>query len=192
MRGSGYYDGMIFASLGITIGIIFIATLVIAALTRTKLEKISPKIIYFYTMAFISLIFVADGIGTFISMIADLIVALGIFNIEIKKAFLTFFSILVVAIPSYLFHWTKMLKGLGLEEEEKILWPYYKYMVLGLTAIASLVFIGTLFYQALSSLLGISKFNWSNFNIVLGYGIVGIAAWVYHWGVKMQFDNKNT
>ncbi len=192
MRGSGYYEGMAFASIGITIGIIFLATLVIAALTRTKMEKISPKIIYFYVMAFVSLIFVAGGIGTFISMIADLIVALGKFNIEIKKAFLTLFSILVVAIPSYLFHWNKILKGLGIEEEEKLLWPYYKYMVLGLTAIASLVFVGTLFYQALSSLLGISKFNWSSFNITLGYGVVGITAWLYHWFLKMKFDKENT
>lgn len=192
MRGSGYYDGMVFASIGITIGIIFLAALVVAALSKTKLEKISPKVIYFYLMAFVSLIFVADGIGTFISMIADLIVALGQFNIEIKKAFLTFFSILVVAIPAYLFHWSKILKGLGLEEEEKLLWPYYKYMVLGLTAVASLVFVGTLFYQAISSLLGISKFNWSNFNMVLGYGVVGIAAWLYHWFLKMKFDKENS
>lgn len=187
MRSSEYYGDMVFASLGITIGIVILATLVIAALTRTKIEKISPKIIYFYVMAFVSLIFVADGVGTFISMIADLIVALGKFNLEIKKAFLIFFSILVVAIPSYLFHWNKILKGLGLEEE-KMLWPYYKYMVLGLTAIASLVFVGTLFYQALSSLLGISKFDWSSFNITLGYGIVGIAAWLYHWFLKMKCD----
>ena len=68
-------------------------------------------------------------------------------------------SILVVAIPSYLFHWNKILKGLGFEEEEKMLWPYYKYMVLGLTAIASLVFVGTLFYQALSNLLCISAYQ---------------------------------
>ncbi|MFH1491538.1 MAG: DUF5671 domain-containing protein [Pseudomonadota bacterium] len=192
MRSSGYYGEMVLASLGIAIGVVVLATLVIAALTRTKIEKISPKIIYFYVMAFVSLIFVADGIGTFISMIADLIVALGKFNIEIKKAFLTFFSILVVAIPSYLFHWNKILKGLGFEEEEKLLWPYYKYMVLGLTAIASLVFVGTLFYQALSSSLGISTFNWSTFNTVLGYGIVGIVAWLYHWFLKMKLDKENT
>ncbi len=192
MRSSGYYGDMVFASLGITIGIVFLASIVIAALTRTKLEKISPKIIYFYAMAFVSLIFVADGIGTFISMVADLIVALGEFNLDIKKAFLTFFSILIVAMPSYFFHWNKILKGLGFEEEEKLLWPYYKYMVLGLTAIASLVFVGTLFYQALSSLLGISKFNWSSFNITLGYGLVGITAWLYHWFLKMKFDKENT
>lgn len=191
MRGSSYYGDMVFASFGITLGIIIIATLVTSALTRTKLERISPKIIYFYVMAFVSLIFVADGLGIFISMIADLIVSLGKFNIDIKKAFLTCFSLLIVAIPSYLFHWNKILKGLGFEEEEKTLWPYYKYMVLGLTAIASLVFVGTLFYQALSSLLGISKFDWGIFNIVLGYGVVGIVAWLYHWFLKIKFDNKN-
>lgn len=193
MRSSSYYGEMVFASFGIAFGIIFIATLVIAAFTRTKMEKISPKIIYFYVMAFVSLIFVADGIGVFISIIADLMVALGKFNIDIKKAFLTCFSLLIVAIPSYFFHWNKILKGLGFEEEEeKMLWPYYKYMVLGLTAVASLVFIGTLFYQALSSLLGISKFNWNTFNIILGYGVVGIAVWLYHWFLKMKFDKENT
>lgn len=190
MRKAGYYGEMTMTSIIITFGILIFAGLLVAVLSRSKIERISPKIIYFYTMSFISLIFLASGIGTFISMIADLIVSLGEFNIDIKKAFLTFFSILVVAIPSYWFHWNSSLKGLDFEEEEKILWPYYKYVVLGLSATASLIFIGTLFYQALSSILGISEFSWANFNIVLGYGIAGIFIWRYHWFLKMKLEKK--
>ena len=180
-RGENFYEPMVFTSFFITCGVVFIALLVISALTRGKVEKVSPKILYFYVMSFVSLIFLSDGLSMFITMIVDLIVALGKVNMDVKKAFLACSSLLVVATPSYLFHWSNVRKGLGIEEAEKELWPYYKYMVLGLSAIASLIFIGTLCYQALSSILGISKFNWSSFNIILGYGIVGIIVWLYHW-----------
>jgi hypothetical protein len=179
-RGDSFYEPMVFTSFAITCGVVFIALLVLAALTRGKVEKTSAKVLYFYVMSFVSLFFLSDGLSIFITMIADLIVALGKINMDIKKAFLACFSLLVVAIPSYLFHWANVRKGLGVEEEKE-LWPYYKYMVLGLSAIASLIFIGTLCYQALSSILGISKFNWSSFNIILGYGLVGIVVWIYHW-----------
>ena len=187
MRKSGYYGDMTIANVYITIGILIIAGLLVAALSRSKIEKISPKVIYFYTMSFISLILVANGVGTFISMIADLIVSLGEFNIDIKKAFLTFSSILIAAGPSFYFHWKNVYKGLGHSEEEKILWPYYKYLVLGISAAASLIFVGTLFYQVMSSILGISEFSWAKFNTVLGYGIIGIAIWLYHWFLKIDF-----
>lgn len=179
-RGDSFYEPMVFASFFVTCGVIFVALLVLAALTRGKIEKSAPKILYFYVMSFVSLLFLSDGLSVFITMIADLIVALGKVNTDIKKAFLACFSLLVVATPSYLFHWSRVKKGLGIEEEKE-LWPYYKYMVLGLSAILSLIFIGTLCYQALSSILGISKFNWGSFNIILGYGIIGLIVWLYHW-----------
>lgn len=179
-RGESFYGPMVFSSFFITCGVVFIALLVLAALTRGKVERTSPKALYFYVMSFVSLLFLANGLSIFITMIADLIVALGKINMDIKKAFLACFSLLFVATPSYLFHWYNVRKGLG-TEVEKELWPYYKYMVLGLSAIGSLIFIGTSCYQALSSILGISKFDWGSFNIILGYGIVGIIVWVYHW-----------
>ncbi len=180
-RGDSFYEPMVFTGFFITCGVVFIALLVLAALTRGKVEKTAPKILYFYVMSFVSLIFLSNGFSTFITMIADLIVALGKINMDIKKAFLACFSLLVVAVPSYLFHWSNIKKGLGLKETEQELWPYYKYMVMGLSAVASLVFVGTLCYQVLSAILGISKFDWSSVNIILGYGVVGIGVWIYHW-----------
>ena len=179
-RGENFYEPMVFSSFFITFFVVVIALLILAALTRGKVERTAPKALYFYVMSFVSLLFLADGLSIFITMIADLIVALGKINLDIKKAFLACCSLLVVATPAYLFHWMHVRKGLG-TEQEKELWPYYKYMVLGLSAICSLIFIGNLFYQALSSILGISKFDWSLFNIILGYGIVGLIVWVYHW-----------
>jgi hypothetical protein len=179
-RGESFYEPMVFTSFFITFFVVVIALLILAALSRGKVEKTSPKALYFYVMSFVSLLFLADGLSIFITMIADLIVALGKINMDIKKAFLACCSLLVVAAPAYLFHWSRVRKGLGIEQEKE-LWPYYKYMVLGLSAISSLIFIGNLFYQVLSSILGISKFDWSLFNIILGYGIVGLVVWAYHW-----------
>ncbi len=180
-RGESFYEPMVFTSLFITCGIVFTALLILAALTRGKVERSAPKILYFYVMAFVSLVFLSDGVSIFITMIADLVVALGRVNLDIKKAFLACFSLLIVAIPSYLFHWSHIKKGLGLPEIEQELWPYYKYMVLGLSAVASLVFVGTLCYQVLSAILGISKFDWGSVNMILGYGLVGMGVWAYHW-----------
>ena len=186
MRSETYYEPFVFTSFIVTSVVVIFCLLVLAALMRTKVDKISPKIFYFYTMSFISLLFLVDGLSVLITMIADLIVALGIINIDIKKAFITCISLLLVAIPSYLFHWTRVLKGLDAQEEENVIWPYYIYMLLGLTAIASLTFIGTWFHQMFSLLMGVSEFNWDIANKVLGYGLVGLLSWVYHWIIKKR------
>lgn len=180
-REGSYYEPYVFTSLAATGFLTIFILLVLAGVLGKKIEKISPKIIYFYIMSLLSLIFLSEGLAVFITMVADLIVALGKFNLDIKKAFLTCSSLLIVSAPSYLFHWNKILQGLGIKEEENIAWPYYKYMVLGLSAVASLVFMATLFHQIISSLLGISSFNWDFFNKVLGYGMIGIVIWLYHW-----------
>lgn len=186
MRSESYYEPFVFTSFIVTSVVVIVCLLVLAGLMRTKVEKISPKIFYFYIMSFISLLFLVDGISVLITMIADLIVALGVINIDIKKAFITCISLLLVALPSYLFHWTRVLKGLDAQDEEKVIWPYYIYMLLGLTAIASLTFIGTWFHQMFSLLLGVSEFNWDIANKVLGYGAVGLLSWVYHWKIKKR------
>ena len=188
MGNDSYYAPMVWTSFSITIWIIFLVLMILSSLIRRRGERISPRIIYFYTMSFVSLIFVAEGLAVFIKMIADLIVVSGNFNLDIKKAFLMCFSLLAVSIPSYVFHWGRCLKGIGTDEEEKMIWLYYKYMVLGLAAIASLAFVGNLCYQILSSILDIAKFDWNILDTLLGYGVVGISVWIYHWSPKMRFS----
>lgn len=192
MRGTGYYETFASIAFSLAFPLIIVAILSTASLIQKKLEKVSPKIIYFYVMAFASLIFLANGLGVLVSIIADLSVSLGTLNNEIKKAILSSFSLLIVALPSYIFHWYKIIKGLGSEEQEGLIWPYYKYMVLGISAIASLVFAGTLSHQLMGLVLGISKFDWQIFNIVLGYGIVGVAIWIYHWFVTGSNSSVET
>jgi len=184
MRSENFYEPFVFASFFMTGAVVFIALLVLAALMRTKVEKVSPKILYFYVMSFVSLIFLGDGLAVFFTMLSDLAVTLGQLNSDIKKAFLTCSSLLIVAVPAYLFHWIPTKKGLGFEEDEKIIFSYYKYMVLGLSGIAALIFLGTSFRQVLSAMLRLSNFDWRTFNIVSGYGIVGILMWLYHWYIK--------
>ena len=189
MRSSNYYEPYVFASLFGTFFFAIIVLIILAGILGKKVEKVSAKVIYFYVMTLMSLIFLSEGLAVMITMLADLVLALGKFNIDVKKAFLTCSSLLIVAAPSYFFHWSRIRKGLGLIEEEKILWPYYKYMILGISAIASLVFIGALVHEGISSLLGISIFNWDFFNKVLGYGIIGISIWLYHWFLELKFGS---
>ena len=37
-----------------------------------------------------------------------------------------------------------------------------------------------------SLLMGVSEFNWDIANKVLGYGLVGLLSWVYHWKIKKR------
>ena len=177
-----YYEPMvvnsfIFAGIGI-----FCVLLVLAALMQKKLEQIPPKILYFYVMSFVSLVLVADGIA----VIFDIAIWGG-FNMDVRRAFLECVTVLIVALPAYLFHWKAILAGLD-DEQEKIIWPYYKYAVMGFSAIGTIVFTGALVYQLLGGVIGIAKVNWSEFSIVLGYGAVGAGVWAYHWFLERKFQ----
>lgn len=185
-RSEFYYEPMVMTSF-VFAGIgIFCVFIVLAGLMQEKLEQIPPKTLYFYVMSFVSLVLVADGVAVFLLMIFDLAIWGG-FNMDVRRAFLECVTVLIVALPAYLFHWKAILAGLD-DEREKIIWPYYKYAVLGFSAIGTIVFVGALVYQFLGGVIGIAKVNWSEFSIVLGYGAVGAGVWTYHWFLERKFQ----
>jgi hypothetical protein len=174
-------SSFIFAGIGI-----FCVLLVLAVLMQEKLEQIPPKTLYFYVMSFVTLVMVADGIAVFLLMMFDLVMR-GAFTMDVRRAFLECVTVLTVALPAYLFHWKAILAGLD-DQQEKIIWPYYKYAVLGFSAIGTIIFGGALVYQFLGGVIGVSRVNWSEFSVVLGYGAVGAGVWAYHWFLERKFQ----
>ena len=188
MRGESYYEPFFYSSILVTFFIALFALLIIAALLHSKMDRLSPKVIYFYAVSLVGLLFLCDGVSVLITMAADLLASLGTLNNDIKKAFVSCVSVLIVAVPLYFFHWLQVRRGLGVDEEVKLAWPYYKFTVLGLSAVGTACFLIVIFYQSLNGALGLSKFNLDAFNKVLGSGLVGMAVWLYHWFTKVGAD----
>jgi len=114
----------------------------------------SPRILYFYTMSFISLLALCNGIAILISLLLDIArIPKSPLPLEIRRTIAQCLSLIIVAFPIWLFHWRKVSRRLILAQDEierksEILsYQQYHYFVLGLSSLAMLVFVSWFIYQ---------------------------------------------
>ena len=176
-----YYEPIVLPSL-IMVGVVVTFVLIIlTCLMNKKLLMIRPKTLYFYVMSFVGLVFGANGVAGLLTYMFAFVLT----NRDIMQFFGKTLSecvtVVIVSLPVYLFHWNGILAGMK-DDQEKLIWPYYKYSILGFSTV---FFVGILVYLFLGH-MGIDDSR-DMLSIALGYIAVGAGVWAYHWFLERKF-----
>ena len=179
----GHYDHIVLISLIMAwVGSIFVL-IILTCLMNKKLLMIRPKTLYFYVMSFVSLVFGANGVAAFLMLMFDFVLSKGAYIQYAREILSECVTVVIVSLPVYLIHWKCILAGMK-DDQERLIWPYYKYSILGCSAVSTVFFVGILVYL----LQGHMYHSWELLSIPFGYSTVGVGVWAYHWFLERKFQ----
>lgn len=135
----------------------------------------TPRRFYFYSISFIALMMVANGLMTVLAALLDAL--FGSVLRDSTTVLATGLAVTIVGLPLWYFHWRFVRRSVASTPSERrsILRKLYLYVTLGV-ALGFLVFSG---YHVLEFILRARDFSAGDWAALLVWGVV----WYFHWRI---------
>ncbi len=165
--------------------VVVIALGIFAAVTfrQSGPEKIPPKVAYLYFFSLISLIIAGMSVSYIWGVLIEMILSDPVMNFEEKKALSMALAFAVISLPVWAGHWYLASRNSRADAGVLTLWfrEKYIYLVMGLSGVSFLVFVGWVVYKIFNKVLGISDFDIHFFSRFLGFALASLVIWLFHW-----------